>query len=164
MEIMIGEKTMNNHFIYTILIFVFLISLINCTKENKNMQIETEEIIKKVIEEAYINGIHSTQDENRVKNGFHKDFNMLVLKGNNIDKVDVDEWLKRIEKMKVDNPELWNAKTTYKFVLINATGNSAVAKLDVFKGQTHFSTDYMLLYKFEEGWKIVSKIFNVPQD
>ncbi|NIV44636.1 hypothetical protein GWN49_07160, partial [Candidatus Bathyarchaeota archaeon] len=40
--------------------------------------------------------------------------------------------------------------------------NAAVAKLDVYKGTTQFSTDYMLLYKFKEGWKIVSKIFTVP--
>ena len=155
---------MNNHFLYTLLIIVFCVSLTNCRKENKNMQIESGEPIKKVIVEAYINGIHGTQDENIVRNGFHKDFNMLVLQDNNIDKVNVDEWLKRIQKMKMDNPELWNAKTTYKFVLIDATGSSAVAKLDVYKGQTHFSTDYMLLYKFEDGWKIVSKIFNIPQN
>ena len=67
-------------------------------------------------------------------------------------------------RMKINNPELWNAETTYKFVLVDATGNSAVAKLDVYKGQTHFSTDYMLLYKFKEGWKIVSNIFNIPKD
>lgn len=154
---------MNNHFTYTLLIFVLCFSLVNHAKENKDMQLETEESIKKVIEEAYINGIHRAQDENLVKNGFHKDFNMLVLKDNSINKVDVDEWLKRIEKMKKDNPDLWNAETTYKFVLIDATGSSAVVKLDVYKGEIHFSTDYMLLYKFEEGWKIVSKIFNIPQ-
>lgn len=39
-----------------------------------------------------------------------------------------------------------------------------MAKLNVYKGTTHFSTDYMLLYKFNDGWKIVSKIFTVPKD
>jgi hypothetical protein len=28
--------------------------------------------------------------------------------------------------------------------------------------KAHFSTDYLLLYRFEEGWRIVSKIFAVP--
>jgi hypothetical protein len=127
------------------------------------MSVETEESIKKVIEEAYIKGIHKTQDEILIKQGFHKDFNMLVFQDDDISKVDIDSWLPRIEKMKKDNPELWNAETTYKFILVDAAGNSAVAKLDVFKGDTHFSTDYMLLYKFEKGWKIVSKVFNVPK-
>lgn len=122
-----------------------------------------KEAIKKVIEEAYIKGIHGNQDESRIKRGFHQEFAMLVLRNNNIDKVDIDEWLDRIAKMKKENPALWKSKTSYDFRLVDNTRNAAVAKLDVYKGTTHFSTDYMLLYKFEEDWKIVSKIFAVPQ-
>jgi hypothetical protein len=121
-----------------------------------------EEAIKEVIEEAYIRGIHGNQDEKTVNSGFHRDFAMLVLQDDIIDKVTVDEWLDRIETMKADNPELWGAKTTHSFRLVDVTGYAAVAKLDVYKGATHFSTDYMLLYKFEDGWRIVSKIFAIP--
>jgi hypothetical protein len=121
-----------------------------------------KEAIKKVIEEAYIKGVHRDQDENKMKGGFHQDFVMLVLKNNEINKVSVDEWLERVAKMKRDNPELWKSRTSYDFRLVDVTRNAAVAKLDVYKGTTHFSTDYMLLYKFEKGWKIVSKIFTIP--
>ena len=121
-----------------------------------------EETIKKIIEEAYITGIHGTQDEQTVKSGFHDDFAMLVLQNNEVDKVNVDEWLSRLERMKADNPDLWNSETRHEFHLIDATGYAAVAKLDVYKGDTHFSTDYMLLYRFDEGWRIVSKVFVVP--
>jgi hypothetical protein len=65
--------------------------------------------------------------------------------------------------MKAGNPELWNAKTTHNFVLIDVTGNAAITNLDVYKGVTHFSTDYVLLHKFKDGWKIVSKIFAIPR-
>jgi len=121
-----------------------------------------KEAIKKVIEEAYIKGVHRDQDENKMKSGFHQDFAMLVLNNNEINKVSVDEWLKRVAKMKKDNPELWKSRTSYDFRLVDVTRNAAVAKLDVYKGTTHFSTDYMLLYKIEKGWKIVSKIFTIP--
>ena len=121
-----------------------------------------KEAIRRVIEKAYIQGIHGDQDEETVKSGFHQDFAMLVLQDDTIDKVTVDEWLDRIETMKVENPELWNAETTHNFEFIDVAGYAAVAKLDVYKGTTHFSTDYMLLYRFEEGWRIVSKIFAVP--
>jgi len=121
-----------------------------------------KEAIKKLIEKAYINGIHGNQDLDKIKVGFHQDFAMLVLNNNKIDKVNVNEWLDRIVKMKKDNPELWKSKTSYDFKLIDATRNAAMAKLDVHKGTIHFSTDYMLLYKFEEGWRIVSKIFTIP--
>ena len=122
-----------------------------------------KEAIRRVIEKAYIQGIHGDQDEETVKSGFHQDFAMLVLQNDTIAKVTVDEWLDRIETMKAENPELWNAETTHNFELIDVAGYAAVAKLDVYKGTTHFSTDYMLLYRFEEGWRIVSKIFAVPR-
>ncbi len=122
-----------------------------------------KEAIKEVIEEAYIRGIHGNQYEETVRSGFHHDFAMLVLQDNTIEKVTVEEWLDRIEGMKADNPELWAAEPTHDFLLIDVAGNAAVAKLDVHKGATHFSTDYMLLYRFEEGWRIVSKIFAIPR-
>jgi len=121
-----------------------------------------EKAIRKVIEEAYIEGIHGSQDEATVRSGFHKDFAMLVLQDGGLEEVGVDEWLARLKKMKADNPTLWSAETRHEFRLIDVAGYAAVAKLDVYKGETHFSTDYMLLYQFDEGWRIVSKVFAVP--
>jgi hypothetical protein len=120
------------------------------------------EAIKQVIEKAYIQGIHGNQDEETVKSGFHRDFAMLVMQDNALEKVVVDKWLTRVEMMKTENPDLWEAETRHTFELVDVTGYAAVAKLEVYKGTTHFSTDYMLLYRFEEGWSIVSKIFAIP--
>ena len=121
-----------------------------------------QEAIKEVIERAYIQGIHGNQDEAIVKSGFHQDFAMLVLQENKIEKVPVDLWLERVEGMKADNPEMCTAETRYNFELVDSAEYAAVTKIDVWKGQVHFSTDYMLLYKFEEGWRIVSKVFSIP--
>ena len=121
-----------------------------------------EVAIKQVIEKAYIQGIHGNQDEETVKSGFHRDFSMLVLKENVLEKVMVDEWLSRVDVMKTENPDMWAAETQHTFKLIDVAGYAAVAKLEVYKGTTHFSTDYMFLYRFEDGWKIVSKIFAIP--
>jgi uncharacterized protein YuzE len=118
-----------------------------------------KEAIKKVIEEAYIHGIHIAQDEQAVKSGFHQDFTMLVLKDNTINKVTVDAFLEIVKKRIVENPDLKNVKTTHNCTLIDITENAAVAKIEVYKDEKHVYTDYMALYKFEEGWKIVNKIF-----
>lgn len=120
-------------------------------------------VIEEVVKESYIEGIHQKQDKNLALRGFHKDFEMIVLKNNQIEKVDIDKWLDRIEIMKEKSPELWQTSTDYKFYLLDNTYNTAVVKIDVFKGEIHFSTDYMLLYRVEEEWKIVSKIFSVPK-
>ena len=126
------------------------------------MQDGDEKAIRQVIEEAYIAGIHGSQDESTVRSGFHSDFAMLVLQDDTLEKVDITEWLRRLEKMKADNPALWSAETRHEFRLVDASRHAAVAKLDVYKGETHFSTDYMLLYRFAKGWRIVSKVFAVP--
>ena len=43
-------------------------------------------------------------------------------------------------------------------VSIDVTGNAAVVKATVTSGKTLF-TDYLLLLKLEEGWKITNKTF-----
>jgi hypothetical protein len=115
--------------------------------------------IEQVVMEAYIRGIHGDQDEGRVRSGFHPDFAMLVPKDDDILKVSVGDWLERIEGSKASNPTLWSAETTCDFLIVDATRNAAVVKLDVFKDAKLVFTDYMLLYKFADGWKIVSKVF-----
>ncbi|MCG8568611.1 MAG: nuclear transport factor 2 family protein [Spirochaetes bacterium] len=122
-----------------------------------------KERIKKIIESAYIIGIHGSQDEQLIRQGFHQDFQMVVKKGDTIESVNIDEWLKRLVVMKKDNPQLWKSPTQHTFENIDVTGNTASVKLNVYKGNIHFSTDYMLLYHFNQGWQIVAKIFNVPQ-
>jgi hypothetical protein len=117
------------------------------------------EAVKRVIEEAYMEGIHRTQDRETVESGFHRDFRMLVLEDDELRKVSLDEWFDRIEGMKADNPEMWSGESRHEFHLVDVAGRATVAKLDVYKNDEYFSTDYMLLYRFGDGWRIVSKVF-----
>jgi hypothetical protein len=117
------------------------------------------EAVKRVIEEAYMDGIHRTQDRETVESGFHRDFRMLVLNDDELQKVSLDEWFDRIEGMKADNPEMWRGESRHEFHLVDVVGKAAVAKLDVYKNDEYFSTDYMLLYRFGDNWRIVSKVF-----
>lgn len=123
------------------------------------MDKEDVEAIKGVIEKAYIEGVHGTQDRKAVESGFHPDFNMPVLDGDELQMVTVDEWFKRIEEMKADNPDLWRGETEHKLQIVDVEGRAAVAKLEVHKSGEYFSKDYMLPYRFSDGWRIVSKIF-----
>lgn len=117
--------------------------------------------VEQVVVDAYILGIHGTQDEKQVKAGFHESFRMLVPEGEAVRPVSVDEWLAFIEESKQTDPETWKAKTTYTFDSVDVTDNAASVKIQVYKDKKHFSTDYMLLYRFTDGWKIVSKIFKM---
>ena len=119
------------------------------------------EAVKRVIEEAYMDGIHRTQDRETVDSGFHRDFRMLVLDDDELRKVSLDEWFDRIEGMKTDKPEMWMGESRHEFRLVDVAGRAAVAKLDIYKNDEYFSTDYMLLYRFGDGWRIVSKVFTI---
>jgi hypothetical protein len=117
--------------------------------------------IKHVVEEAYIEGIHKTQNMETIRSGFHPEFRMLVLSDNKMNKISLEEWMPRIEEMKKANPQMWAGETTYKWHLVDCCKTAAVIKIEVHKNGQYFSTDYMLLYKFSEGWKIVSKVYTV---
>jgi len=115
--------------------------------------------IKEVVEEAYIEGIHKTQNMETIRSGFHPDFRMLVLSDNKMYKISLEEWMPRIEGMKKQKPAMWAGETVHQWHLVDYCNTAAVIKIEVHKNGQYFSTDYMLLYKFSEGWKIVSKVY-----
>ncbi len=122
--------------------------------------IETHKI-RDAIVKGYIYGIHGSQNKKDILKGFHESFRMLVYKDDALIPVSIDDWLERLKIMKQENPELWNKETHYSILHLDQKGNSASVKIEVYKGDTYFSTDYMLLYRFKDGWKIVSKIFSI---
>jgi hypothetical protein len=115
--------------------------------------------IKRVIERSYLEGIHERQDEAAVRDGFHKEFRMYVRDGNCVRPVTVDQWFDRVQELKRCDPELWEKPTTARFDQIDVSGECAVVKLTVQKGSEYFSTDYMMLYRLDDGWRIVAKVF-----
>jgi len=129
-------------------------------EEIKAMSDKEVEAVKRVIEEAYMDGIHRNQDRETAKGGFHRDFRMLVLRDDELSKVSIDEWFDRIEGRKAENPEMFrNRVSRHVFHLVDVAGKAAVAKLDIYRNDEFFATDYMLLYRFGDGWKIVSKVY-----
>lgn len=127
--------------------------------QEDEMQANEIAAIKRGIEEAYVDGVHSSQDIEKIRSGFQSEFRMMVLDGGAVKPVRVEQWLQRVDELKAGNPELWERKTTVQYDMIDVTGRSAVAKLHVFKGGEFFSTDYMFLYKIGDAWMIVSKVF-----
>ena len=65
----------------------------------------------------------------------------------------------RVEKRKAENPDGPKAKYIPKFPMIDITGKAAIVKIELRIEGKHKYTDYLSLYKFNEGWKIVNKIY-----
>jgi Putative lumazine-binding len=116
-----------------------------------------EEAVKQVVTSAYIEGIQNRGDVAAIRKGFHPSFNMLRLTDNNIAPLPIEEWITNLEKSKSQNTPF--AKTTGKFINVDITGNAAVVKLELYREEKKVFTDYIVLYKFTEGWRIVSKTY-----
>jgi hypothetical protein len=117
-----------------------------------------EEAVKQVVSSAYIEGIQNRGDVAAIRKGFHPSFNMLRLVDNAIVPVAIEDWITTLEKNKAQNTPL--IKTTGKFINVDITGNAAVVKLELYREEKKVFTDYIALYKFTEGWRIVSKTFH----
>jgi hypothetical protein len=115
--------------------------------------------VKQVVTSAYIEGIQNNGPIEDIKNGFHSSFNMLRLMDNDIKPLPIGEWIASIEKRRQENPAPPANRTEGKFLAVEVVGNAATVKLELHRGGKLIFTDFLSLYKFNEGWKIVSKTF-----
>lgn len=117
-----------------------------------------QKAIKKLLQDAYIKGFFLNRDAQAMRGGFHPDFNILMLnKEGKMTSLPIDKWTNIVETRLKDKKE---TDITYRFPLIDITGIAAVVKVEIFKKEKLLYTDYMSLYKFSDGWKIVNKIYH----
>jgi hypothetical protein len=122
-------------------------------------QSSDEDQIRQVITSAYIDGLHMNGSRDDIRAGFHPDFVMKVLGDNGVTDVTIEEWIARL-------PAEGNApgyEVTARFPQVIVTGTAAVAQVEVMYDGDQVFTDYMSLYRFPEGWRIVAKIFDRVQ-
>lgn len=125
-----------------------------------------EEAIRTVIQSAYVDGLQNWGDIEAIRAGFHPTFELLSkTKENEIQKLPIGKWIEMVEARKAQNPGGPEFLTTAEIHQIDITADAAMAKLDLIRNEKRIFTDYLLLYKFEEGWRIVGKIYyRLPQD
>jgi hypothetical protein len=142
---------------YLLVISLFLSAIANAQPAASTQQAD-EESIKLVINSAYIAGIQNNGNVDDIRKGFHPSFNMLRVVDNEVKPYPIEEWITAIEQKKKDGvPNI--APATGKFINIDITGTAAVAKLEIYRQDKKIFTDYLVLYKFAEGWRIASKTF-----
>jgi len=137
----------------------FLFPVLMFAQENQN---EEKEAIKTVIQTAYVDGLQNNGDLAKTEQGFHPGFNLLgVSKNNGLTKFPIYSWIEYAKNKQKENPEppAENEKVSCEFVMIDITDKAAIAKIELFKDSKKIFTDYLSLYKFNEGWRIVNKIY-----
>lgn len=143
------------------LISIFLLTVFTSIMA-QDLDIEKDqELIKIVIQEAYVDGLCNNADEVAVAKGFHPGFSLMgVGKGNTMWKYPIYNWIEGAKEGKKEHKYSFQDEfTTVEYQFIDVAGNAAVAKLDFYEGGAKKYVDYISLLKFEDGWKIISKTF-----
>lgn len=130
-------------------------SMANLYESGRSLAPTSETEIRHVIERSYVRGIFVLRDSNAVKGGFHKEFILSVLHDDGIIVVPLRMWLDRLKLSGTPSEDT----VRHVFETIDVTNNTAVAKLRIYINDKQEYTDYMGLYKFSDGWKIVNKVF-----
>ncbi len=117
-------------------------------------------LIQKVIQESYVDGIQNRGPVESIRKGFDPGFELLGVRDNQLTRLTIGDWIANIEKSMQANPKPPEHLTTVKFLFIDVTGISAVAKIELHRHNRLIFTDYLSLYRFEDGWKIVNKIYH----
>ena len=121
---------------------------------------EDEEAVKKAITDAYVEAIHNLRNTENIDLGFHPDFDLLGLRDNELTHYSITDWKVSVQKSAAKYPEGAPLPTEAKFPVVDVTGDAAVAKVELYRADKLIFSDYLLLYRFDEGWKIVSKIYH----
>ncbi len=147
-----------------LLIALFIVSTISLFAQGQDVEKE-KELVKQVIQEAYVDGLCNNADEVAVDKGFHPGFNILgVGKGNAMWNYPIYNWIE-VAKNGKHKYAFQDEFTTIKFQFVDVTGKAAVAKIDFYEGDEKKFVDYLSLLKFEDGWKIVTKTFyTIPKE
>ena len=135
-----------------------IVILLFCTVAFDAFAQTDEEQVKQVVMSAYVGGIHNGGPVDDIRRGFHPTFAMLRLTDNQVKPLPIEEWITNIEKSRSQQTTA-PAKTEGKFVSVTVTGTAANVVLDLYRGDKKTFTDNLLLYKFSEGWRIVSKTY-----
>lgn len=123
-------------------------------------QSSDEDEIREVILTGYVNGAFNALDPQAMGDTFHNEFAIFSTDGENLNRYPIAVWRDNVAARKNDpnfdpNTNIWD----HEFVSVDATGNSAMVKIHLFHEDNHIYTDYLSLLKFNDGWKIVAKVY-----
>ena len=151
----VGKKVMNGYSRITAFVALLVFAALGSAHEAAAQSADVE-AIKDVIQSAYIDGLQSNGSRDDIRAGFHPSFVMKVYREGEIPNVAIEDWIGRLPP-EGQGPD---HTVTAEFPEVHVAGMAAVAAVRVMHDGDLVFTDFMSLYRFPEGWRIVAKIFN----
>jgi hypothetical protein len=146
---------MKNSNLMAFLSFLFAIGFTFCNAQ----ELDEKKRIEKVITECYIEPLYLEGNLTKIKEGFHEKFTMYVLYKGEFYVTSRMEWIKNIEATRARN--LPQKNYSWKFEIIDFEGQTAIVKLRIDEEGKLKYMDYLTLYKFQDGWKVLTKQFSM---
>lgn len=115
--------------------------------------------IKEVVDSAYVHGVHIDADPAKMRSGMHDSFVMFVRNGENVTSLTRDAWIERIEAGKAQAKPGPKPETKAEIDVLDRAGDTAVVRVKLFRDGKQIFTDYISVYRFASGWKLVGKVF-----
>ncbi len=138
-----------------------LLVLLVCTVSAVALADDSEHAaIVAVVDQAYVHGVHIEGDVDKMRAGMHDSFVMFVRSDKGVTQTTRDAWIERLTASKARAANAAKPEIRGDITVLDRSGNAAVAKVDLFRDGKHIFTDYISLYRFDDGWKLVAKTFH----
>ncbi|MFW5707707.1 MAG: nuclear transport factor 2 family protein [Bacteroidota bacterium] len=118
-----------------------------------------KEAVVNVVTSAYVEGFQNLGGKEMMEAGFHPTFVMVLNRGGQLSELPLARMIGIVEQ-RLANPDYQHVPVEAKILDVDVTGNAAMVKLELYREGKLLFTDYLGLYKFENGWKIFNKLYN----
>ena len=125
-----------------------------------------EDAIREVLKEAYIDGVFNEGNLTNIQQGFADEFKLFGLTPEGeIQVITKKDWLERVRQNQREGryPATGSDFVRMEIRDIDVEQNTAMVKLNFYRGNKLEYIDFIGLYHCPSGWKIVSKTFTKVQ-
>ncbi|GAB4233814.1 MAG: hypothetical protein Tsb0034_07210 [Ekhidna sp.] len=134
-------------------LFIACVLLFTCSQANSFNDPDKEEALIREVLMDYIEGTANGEPE-RLKRAFHPDFNLYSTTENDELRIwEGEDYISRIQPGK-------KANRIGRIISVDYEGIAATAKVEIVVPGWRVFTDYFLLVKYQENWKIVHKSYS----
>ncbi|WP_425236477.1 nuclear transport factor 2 family protein [Ulvibacterium sp.] len=146
---------MKTHKLVVLLSFLCIADCIFCNAQ----ELDDKSLIETIITECYVEPLYLNGNLDKIKQGFHKEFTMYVLYKGEFYMTSRAKWIENIKATRARN--LPQKNYSWQFEIIDYEGQTAMVKLRIDEERELKYVDYLTLYKFQDGWKVITKQFSM---
>ena len=144
-------------------ILLFSILSVSCIQISQAQSSRNDKAaIEEVIREAYIQGVYNTGYTLSITQGFSPDFKAIIFEGQDQSRVEtMNDWLKKAEAAKAAEklPLQGKDEVSFRITSISISNTVAHVQLEFMVGGKVQHTDYIGLYHYSSGWRLVTMMY-----